>query len=86
MHTLHTAVKMNKSFLSFCIIHAIFISLGFAEEACYSYGGGHVYPQETTRSTVGQNLVTSKAQSRISLFFLCLLCFQSHFEYNRILM
>lgn len=60
---------MDKSFVSFCIIHAILISLCFAEEACYSYGGGHVYPQETTRSTVGQNLVTSKAQS-IRFFYL----------------
>lgn len=83
MHTLRTAVKMDKSFISFCIIHVIFISLCFAEEACYSYGGGHVYPQETTRSTVGQNLVTSKAQSRIfSLFpiFNAYLYFQSHLE------
>lgn len=75
MHTLRTPVKMNKSFVSSCIIHAIFISFCFAEEACYSYGGGHVYPQETTRSTVGQNLVTSKAQSRISPFFYAYLCF-----------
>lgn len=49
-----------------CIVLGVFISLSFADEACYSYGGGHVYPQETTRSTVGQNLVTSKAQSEFS--------------------
>ncbi|XP_035215658.1 peroxiredoxin-4-like isoform X2 [Stegodyphus dumicola] len=47
------------------LMRLIFLSVlavGLAEEACYSYGGGHVYPQETTRSSVGQNLVTSKAQ------------------------
>lgn len=60
---LRTAVKMNKSFNCHCIVLTILISLCFAEEACYSYAGGHVYPQETTRSSVGQNLVTSKAQS-----------------------
>ncbi|GFY49053.1 peroxiredoxin-4 [Trichonephila inaurata madagascariensis] len=40
------------------ILPAVILS----EEACYSYGGGHVYPQETTKSSKGQNLVTSKAQ------------------------
>lgn len=48
----------------FGIALSVVISLSFADEACYSYGGGHVYPHETTRSSVGQNLVTSKAQSK----------------------
>lgn len=55
-----TAVKMYNF-----IVHVTFsavIAFSLAEEACYSYGGGHVYPQETSRSSVGQNLFTSKAK------------------------
>jgi peroxiredoxin (alkyl hydroperoxide reductase subunit C) len=40
------------SALSFCI----------AEEACYSFGGGHVYPGESSRYAAGHDLAVSKAQ------------------------
>ncbi|XP_014667732.1 PREDICTED: peroxiredoxin-4-like [Priapulus caudatus] len=33
-----------------------------ADEACHQYAGGHVYPQETSKTASGHSLVWSKAQ------------------------
>lgn len=42
------------------VLFAIAIVSG--EEACYSFAGGHVYPQESTKTASGHSLVWSKAQ------------------------
>lgn len=34
----------------------------WAEETCHSFGDGHVYPQESTKTGAGHSLVWSKAQ------------------------
>lgn len=62
-----------QALLSLCLITAV-SSLVNSEEACYSFGGGHVYPQESTKlSSGGHSLVWSKAQSKgivsLNLFF-----------------
>uniref|UniRef100_A0A4Q8K657 thioredoxin-dependent peroxiredoxin n=2 Tax=Liphistius thaleban TaxID=1905330 RepID=A0A4Q8K657_9ARAC len=46
-----------------CILSVLILlpALASTEEACYSYGGGHVYPQETTRFS-GHTLHLNEAQ------------------------
>ncbi len=56
-------------FSHFAVIFVLCASfaLSLAEEACYSYAGGHVYPQET-RYGSGHSFDASKARSMWRLF------------------
>lgn len=46
--------------LGLIVLSIVIPVLTTSEEACYSYGGGHVYPQETSRSS-GHSFVGNKA-------------------------
>ena len=53
----------TSNMLSVIFVFLSVLCLSLAEEACYSYGGGHVYPQET-RYGSGHSFDSSKARSK----------------------